>query len=222
MYRLEGIDQDWLANRSIIHNETTYRKHSDRTMILTPDNNTYFQMDFLWSGDIEMVVKNFIYYALGQRRLKNATKRTYREANLFVITGSPWQFTKCTRQERLVSGCTTEYQRLFLKFLVLLRRSGLTSPVLWVPQTPLDNIREKYLGVTNDQMRGYNAVVETAILSYNWTSFIYWKSYEKAFSLQDSLDGIHLGPRAKEKDVSFLLDYICHLATGIFCQQESI
>ncbi|OQV14884.1 hypothetical protein BV898_10916 [Hypsibius exemplaris] len=223
VHRLIGVDQDWLANRSIIYNETTYRKHSDRTMILTPDNVTYFQMEFIWSGHINLVVKHLKRYVLRQRQLKLAAKGAYRKPNLLIIGGSAWQysapqFSNCTKEERSKTGCGIEYQRLFEKLLAVLEKSGLNTPVLWVPQTIMDDPNVVDTGVSNANMRTYNEIVHDALRNLDRTPPItYWESYEKAFNLTDSLDGMHLGPEAKRKLVPFLLNYLCTLLDNMQC-----
>jgi hypothetical protein len=84
-------------------------------------------------------------------------------------------------------------------------------PVVWTPQNmvneSLTNGKEDF---TNENMQLYNQAIQSAVQSVPNNGLIYWESFQSVFRTEDSLDGLHIGPRSKHVHIQMLLNLICN------------
>jgi hypothetical protein len=102
--------------------------------------------------------------------------------------------------------------RKFLDLLPLLTRIGRDTPVIWVPQNVVNETRRRTEDdeFTNANMKMYNDAILSALKSVPDNRVTYWHSYESTFRIEDSLDGIHIGPIGKHYDIQILINLLCN------------
>ena len=79
-------------------------------------------------------------------------------------------------------------------------------------------------GFTNKNMKLYNDAIISALESFKDNRILYWQSLvDFALQLNDSLDGMHLGPLAKDYASQSLINLLCNPITDIgYCCSKQL
>ncbi|OQV12926.1 putative CAS1 domain-containing protein 1 [Hypsibius exemplaris] len=210
-YELTGNDRDWLSNKNVTHIPSAYAKHSNNELLL---RDSGVRIEFIWAAGLG----DWNGKAAASLR-KLAWRDAQRRPNLLVLGSGAWAIWECEKQNRSQSHCVSEYKKTFKLLLPTLTEIAKHTHVIWAPQLMVNESVWISTGraFTNQNMKIYNNAIITVLDSTSNHGVIYWKSMQTISSLlNDSLDGLHFGPRAKYYDTQMLLNLLCNSVSGSF------
>ncbi|OWA53965.1 hypothetical protein BV898_18388 [Hypsibius exemplaris] len=209
IHQITGNDSDMVANPSLIVNEDWYRRHD-------------FRADFFPSASVNVHFEWSPFIDLGQDSLIQFLTRiigmTCWLPDILILGSGIWNARDCSRFNRTESECVLEYKSSFQALLLLLERLPLSTEIIWIPQSILNEStinRPKdpffKVGLKSGTLIPYNNAVKEILASNSGRRIIYWDSlYIASRQLADGLDGVHFGLKSKQQMMQLLMNWICN------------
>ena len=105
MKQLTGIDVDWLSNKSVRYNRTTYNKHESSSQNM---GQSGLNVRYIWAGRLENKSVDLYLRELGKARIHYGPVNT----SLIHVAGfAIWTISECQEQNVSLAKCLSLYER---------------------------------------------------------------------------------------------------------------